>query len=183
MVKWLAIGVALLASPAVTAEPISWKIVPEQSHIRFIATQNHSPVKGEFARFEGDIAFHPEALSASHARITVDMSSVTAAYEEVPSRLKQADWFAVEQYPSAVFSTVTFKHIENDTYEAEAKLRIKEVELPVTLRFTLLEFTPEQAKITGEATLQRTAYAVGWADTASVEDAVKVQVELVATAQ
>ena len=67
-------------------------------------------------------------------------------------------------------------------YEAAAKLTIKNITLPITLRFTLDEFNTKAANITGEATLKRKDFKIGWDDTKSVSDEVKVKIALKAAA-
>lgn len=172
---------ALIAAGSVlAAEPRHFVIDNENSHIRYEAIQNNVSVTGAFTRFDGTVAFHPDALAESHARIEVDITSVTADYDEVISTLKTAEWFDAENHPKAVFETAGFTALGDNHYEAKATLTMKGHQQPATLTFTLEEFNDESARITGETALKRTSYGIGWSDTGTVRDGVTVSVTVTA---
>lgn len=179
MVKYLALLFTLIAFDA-NAAAVDYKIIPAESSIGFTAVQNGSNVGGNFSKFSGTIKFAPDDLANSSAKITIEMASVTAAYTEVPKTLKEKDWFDVSAFPSAVFESTSFKKIDEKNFEALGNLTIKGIKLPVTLKFTLDEFTPAKAVANGTASLSRTKYKIGWSDTSSVQDAVKIQFKAVA---
>lgn len=167
---------------AAHAAPVGFTPDVEKSHITFTATQNDAAVAGEFRAFTADIAFHPDALAESQVTVTVDMASVNAGYDEVVSTLATEDWFNSSAYRHAVFATQSFTHLGDNRYEAAATLTIKDHVQPVTLQFTLHDFSENAAHMTGETTLKRTDFAIGWEDTSTVEDDVVVKVEIHAEA-
>ena len=174
----------LIAIPftAQAVEPIRFVPVREKSEIRFEATQNDVPVQGGFDSFAADIAFHPEALATSKVKITVDMASVFADYDEIAETLKTAEWFDSGDFPQAVLETESFTALGEQRYEAKATLSIKDHKMPVTLHFTLNAFNDTQANVSGEAILKRTDFGIGWEDTDSVKDDVKVKFSVMARA-
>lgn len=169
-------GVAI-ADPA----PISFKINHDKSAITFTATQNNAPIEGTFKSFDGEILFHPEALDKSHAKITIELDSVSTTYHEVMAELKKPDWFNISIFPKAVFETKSFVHVEDKQYQAIGTLTMKGKTIPVTLDFTLEGFAKTAAHITGSASLQRTDFGIGWSDTSAIKDEITVTVKVEAS--
>lgn len=154
-----------------------WDIVSKDSSIMFTATQNGSPVAGQFKNFTGDINFDPALLHSSHIEITVDMTSLSTPYKEVQTTLKTPEWFNTKLFPKAIFKANQFTKTGNNTYQANGTLTIRDKTVPITLHFTLDEYTETKAHATGGTMLKRTAFGVGtgeWSKTDEVKDDVEV---------
>lgn len=161
----------------------TWQIIPSESSLSFTATQNNAPVSGEFKQFSGEIHFDPNQLNASHVKITVDIASVSDAYNEISQTLKDTDWFDEQQFPKAVFESKSFAKTGNKTYQAKGMLTIRDKTVPITLSFMEEENTPEKTRIKGSTVLKRTEFGVGqgeWSDIKTVGDEVKVNFILTA---
>jgi len=167
----------LCFSALVWAAAPTWQVVPAESKITFTATQNGSPLTGEFKSFTGDIQFDPADLTSSHVKIAVDIASVSTSYKEVADTLKTPDWFDVKLFPQAVFEASHFTKVADNQYQADGSLKIRDKTVPVVLTFSLDKWTPQAALAKGSTTLKRTAFGVGkgdWAKTDAVKDDVKV---------
>lgn len=167
----------LLTSMLANAAVPAWQIVPASSSITFTATQNNSPIIGQFKSFSGDINFDPAQLKASSVKISVDLASVTTSYKEVQDTLKTTNWFDVKAFPQAVFQANDFTKTGNNAYTANGTLSIRDKTVPVVLNFVLDQYTADKAHATGSVQLKRLAFGVGqgeWASTDDVKDAVKV---------
>lgn len=159
------------------AEAPAWQIVPDKSSITFTATQNNSPVSGQFKSFIGEINLDPEKLSDSHVNIVVDIGSVTTSYEEIANTLKTTDWFDVKLFPQAIFKANNFAKVSENAYQAHGTLTIRDKTLPIVLNFTLEEYSKTNARAKGSVILKRTAFGIGkgeWANTDDVKDDVQV---------
>lgn len=166
------------------ADPVAWKIIPDESHLTFTATQNNAPVKGEFKNFSGDIYFDPQQLATSHVRILVNIASVSTSYNKVAETLKTADWFDAATFPQAVFQATKFIKTGSNTYQANGTLKIRDKTLPVAINFILEKYTNTEAVVTGKALLKRTLFELGrgdWAMTTDIKDDVNVNFILHAT--
>jgi len=162
------------------------KIVPEKSFIHFTAIQNDAPVKGEFTKFSGDIAFDPNQLDQSHVVITVDMNSVKSTYQDIDDTLKMSEWFDVSRFPQATFDVKKFVHVDGKNYEAQGVLTIRDKKVDLTLPFTLSEFSKTSAVAKGKTTIKRLMFGVGqgeWASTGEIKDDVVVEFEVTAVPQ
>lgn len=163
-------------------KPISFHLLPSESHIKFQATQGGAPIKGEFKNFVADINFHPEALSQSKVKVIIDMSSFVVDDKDAKDSLANAQWFNVTSFPQAIFEAESFKFLGDKKYEALGKLTIKGHAEPTTLSFTLNEFSKTNSHVIGVAILKRKAFNVGEESTDSIMDEVRVDIDIKADA-
>lgn len=165
-------------SLSVHAATPAWQIVPDKSSLTFTATQNGSPVTGEFKTFSGEIQFDPTQLVSSHVAIQVNMGSVVTSYGQVADTLKTPDWFNIKLFPQAVFKASSFKKISDNTYQADGTLTIRDKTIPIVLTFTWMNVSKQSATVKGTTTLKRTQFGIGqgdWSSTDQVKDDVQVQ--------
>lgn len=176
MVRWIVFTLFFFPL-TVIASPPEWQMIPEDSSITFIATQNNAPVTGKFTSFTGQIFFDPANLKSSEVMIMVDMNSVSTSYADIANTLKTADWFNAVKFPNAIFKANDFTKTGNNTYQANGTLTIRDKVVPIVLSFTLDEFSNTKAKAHGSTILKRTEFGVGqgeWNKTDAVKDEVSV---------
>lgn len=156
------IGFAALFSLLSVAVPASeWQVVPGESRLGFVATQNNKEFTGEFESFSADITFDPQALDTASAKVNVDTGSIRMKRpEDEVEAARGRDWFYVKKYPKAVFETTAFRKTGANSYVAEAKLTIRGVTKKITLPFTL-DISGDTARMEGAVTINRGAYGVG----------------------
>lgn len=176
--------ILFLFLPMITnAAVTTWEIIPGESQISFIGTQNNSPASGSFKKFSGTIHFDPSQLNDSKVRITIDINSVTTSYSDFTSTLLTEDWFNVKLFPEAVFETTHFTKLGDNKYQANGTLTIRDKTIPVVLTFEAKELSSAKALVKGSTVLQRTKFGVGqgeWADTDTVKDNVQVNFSITA---
>lgn len=164
------------------AQPVAFKLSPEESYIKFQATQGGSPIKGEFKVFFADINFHPEALAESKVKVIIDIGSFIVDDADAKSVLKDPEWFSASLFPQAIFEAKSFKSLGDKNYEAEGNLTIKGHTELTKLTFKLNEFTSKSASVSGEAIIKRKAFKIGEESTDSIKDDVHVYVSVNAVA-
>jgi polyisoprenoid-binding protein YceI len=172
---------SLFLSPLTFAQVPQWQIVPEDSTISFIGTQNDAPVKGEFKKFDGKINFDENNLKESHVSFTVDMNSVMASFKELGSILKAQDWFDATDFPVATFTSSEFTHKDGNHYQVAGQLKIRDKSSPITLMVSVDQNTPDKLLVKGETQIKRTTFGIGqgdWSDTKEIKDDVKVNFNL-----
>ncbi len=181
--KW-SLGFALICNSfLVNAALPEWQIDPKESSLKFTATQNSSPVVGEFKQFRGELFVDPNNYKASSVHIVVDMNSLSASYGELVTTLITPDWFNVKLFPKADFKATDFNKTGDKTYEAKGTLTIKDKSAPVTLTFTAEEASKDKALVQGSTTFKRSAFGVGvgeWSSTSEVKDDVTVNFKIIA---
>src|SRR5580700_12114958 len=170
------------AAPAATlAAPAHWT-VDSSSKLLFQGRVNGDAFTGAFRRWSADIAFDPKALGASHAVVTVDVTSAATGDADRDQALPSADWLAAQRFPKAVFTSTAVKDLGGGRYQAAGDLSIKGVHKPVVLPFTLA-ITGDTARMNGQLVLNRTAFGIGqgqWSTADVVDTKVVVIVALTA---
>ena len=179
----------LCVSSAAIAAP--WSVDKDTSKIEYTYNWSGAEAGGDFGVFEAEIDFAKEDLANSKVRVVIDMSSVSAAYSQVPAELVKPDWFDVDQFPKAVFESTAFEKTEDGSYIANGSLTLKGITQPSLLRFQFDSYGPVpgqpdalQAVMTGQTTISRTAHNVGqgsWAATDTLADDVTVSVSITAS--
>ena len=175
-------AVLALASPALAAAPASWIVDKAASRLTFRSSFAGAAVNGAFKRWDAQIQFDPKALAASKAVVAVDVGSASTGNQEQDEALPTADWFSALRFPKASFVTRSFKDLGGGRYQAIGDLTLRGVSKPVVLPFTLT-ITGDQAKMSGQAVVNRSQFGVGQGQFASAETApfnVTVNVALVA---
>jgi cytochrome b561 len=142
------------------APPPAWNVDKAASKIAFSGDGATGPFTGSFGSWSADIHFSPENLAASKAVVTIQMGSATIPDPTGKAMLKEGDWFSVDKFPTAKFTTNTFKHLGGDKYEADGVLEIKGVSSPVRLPFTLT-IAGKTAMMKGTAQIDRLKWKVG----------------------
>jgi len=180
--------IAALASGAAAAAdaPARWQADPEASRITFEGTQLGAAFEGRFGAFTADIAFDPDNLVASYARVRIDAASIDTGNAERDQAARGPDWLHAAEHPEASFETTTIRGLGNGRFEAEATLTLRGETRTVRLRFTV-EFGDEGgrqvARMAGTVDISRTDFGVGqgqWATDGVVGDRVQIRVEVVA---
>lgn len=166
-----------------------WIIDPANSSINFTFVQYGKEISGQFENWSGDIRFDRNALDRSHAKIMIDISSVQTGSEDRNQQARGQDWFAVDEYPQAVFESRSFSQIETNRFAVDGVLSLRGVEKQVSFPFSL-----ELAKdgdgsrsmlMNADLDLERLAFGVGqnqWESTDAIGNEVKVSITVHADA-
>ena len=170
-----------LSSPAKSMEPIgNWRVVKEDSHVKFTATQQGSEFTGEFKDYDVLINFKEQDIEDANVIATIDMASVSAGDKDRDGALPGKEWFNVKSFPKAVFQSDDFVRTGDNSYEARGTLSMKDKSLPLTLPFTL-DITGAKAEMEGSLTLDRTLWEVGtgaWSTDEWVSTKVTVDIKI-----
>jgi polyisoprenoid-binding protein YceI len=191
------VGVALITVAAITgtveaamtADAPLWTVDSANSRIIFTGRQMGAPSKGEFKRFSARVQFEASNLAGSVVEVVIDLASADTGNRDIDEELKRPKWFDVQRFPNGHFVTTSFRNKGGNTYEAFARLTIRDVSREVVLPF-VLEISPdvvnsgqEVARASGELAISRVQYGIGqaeWSDTAIVADEVRIRIEILA---
>ena len=154
------VGLLAVAADAHAAAPARWTVDKAASRLGFSAAFAGQAVRGVFRRWDADIAFDPKALAASKATVTVQVASAATGDASKDEALPTADWFDAAHFPRATFTTTAIKDLGGGRYQATGTLSLRGQTRPINLPFTLA-ITGDQARMTGSAVVNRSAFGVG----------------------
>jgi cytochrome b561 len=145
----------------------SWTVDYGKSSLKFRASYQGDGFEGTFPDWTAQIqldtaaAPNPDTPIDGYVRVTIPMGKVSTGEPYFDESVTQGDWFDVSKHPEAVFEVTGGVYKLSDTqYEATGVLKLKGVDHPVRLPFTLT-LDGNTATARGEVTLQRLALNVG----------------------
>lgn len=109
----------------------TWAIDPVHSSVNFwVRHLMVSKVRGKFDNFSGAIVVAEDGTPSVHAQIAVD--SVNTGNDQRDAHIKSADFFDVDSYPVATFTSSAVE-LKGDNHLLHGELVLKGVTRPVTL--------------------------------------------------
>src|SRR5579884_742481 len=127
-----------ITTTATATAPLTgdYDIDPAHSRVGFAAKHAMvATVRGQFAKFTADVHLDEDNVADSRASITIDAASVNTGNEDRDAHLRNADFFDVETYPEIRFVSTGARQIDDDEFELQGELTIKDTTKPVTVRF------------------------------------------------
>ena len=143
-----------------------WVVDYENSRLEFTGTQSGNEFTGSFSNFEASIQMEPENLQTASIEVAIVMASAQTGDRQRDDSLPAAEWFNVETFPRASFTSDDISKVGENSYEAFGTLTIREIAKPVTLPFTLV-IDGEAAAAEGGLTIMRNGFDVGTGEWAS----------------
>ncbi len=109
-----------------------WTIDPVHSNVEFsVRHMMVSKVRGRFNTFSGDVNVN-EDITKSHVDASIDISSIDTRDQNRDAHLKSADFFDIENYPTATFTSTEITK-SGDNYAVKGDLTIKNTTKNITL--------------------------------------------------
>ncbi len=184
-------GIAVLSAACfvsvhpVFADPL--QVDPAASLVSVTFRQMNVPVDAEFKTFDAQATFDKTAPGSASARITIQTASFDfgPGAEDYNAEVRKPEWFATQQFPTAVFEATGVKPLDGNRYEANGSLTIKGVTRPVEAPFTIDE-SGGRTVFSGQVPIKRLEFGIGaneWKDTSIVADEVIVKFRIVANRQ
>ncbi|AXS40164.1 YceI family protein [Breoghania sp. L-A4] len=174
---------ALLAGTA-SAEPVDYAI--DHSHAALTFTVNHfgySTVHGRFSDFDGTVVIDEEAPENSKVAVTIDTASLETFWDPRDEHLKTADFFNVEAFPKATFTSTKVEKTSDTTLDVTGDFTLLDVTKPVTITFTVNKSAPNPATqvqtigLVGTTTLTRSDFGMS-TYVPAVSDEIPVRIDL-----
>lgn len=138
MLKPLILSAALLLAGNAFAAPVSYKIDP--NHTNVIATWDHfgySRPSANFGQADGVIVYDADNVAKSSVKVTLPMSGLSAFVADFDAHLRSADFFEVEKYPDAKFTSTKVEAAGENKLRVTGNLTMHGVTKPVVLDVTL----------------------------------------------
>lgn len=148
---------ALLLLP-LSAIAAPYQIIKDKSTIKFSGTHAGNNFEGQFESWDADIVFDVDNLASSFANITIDMSAAKTGNAMYDGTLPSADWFDVNNHPTAIFKSTSFEE-KNDGYVVTGDLILRGVTKPISFDFNLEGDSP--VNMTASFPINRLDFNIG----------------------
>ena len=144
--------------------PPQWAIQPG-GHLGFSVDNGGDTISGSFAKWSGSISFDPAKPASADIRIDVNLASASVGDETMDGILRGAEFLAAQSSATATWRATSVRKTGQGRYLAEGTLSLKGARKPQSLTFTLAG-TGLRRHVSGSATIDRSAFAVGTGSTA-----------------
>jgi len=177
----LPITLAFFAFSANAAE--SYKLDPH--HTSVVWTANHfgfSNPSGKFSEVEGDLVLDEKHPAKSKVNVVIKMANLFTGYDKFDNHLKSADFFNIEKYTTATFTSKKINLTGKNSAKVMGDLTLLGVTKPVTLNVKMnkIAVSPisqkKTAGFTATAVIKRSDFGIDYAIPA-VGDNVKLLIE------
>ncbi len=170
-------------------EKPTWVLDPAHSEILFkVKHMMITNVKGEFRKFNVDVAPENEDFDPAKIRTRIEAASVFTNVTDRDNHLKSGDFFDVENHPEIIFEGKSLKKNQDGVYKLTGNLVIRGVSKEVTfdVEFGGINRDPWGNKKAGfsiEGKINRKDWGLNWnaaleAGGVLVSDEVKVNAEV-----
>ena len=141
-----------------TSAQSGWIVDHEKSNLDIEIIQSGQPVKGNFAEWQADIVFDPDALDKARVTVTVNTASLTIG--GVTKDALSGNFLNVLEFPQAVFTSDQFTEIDEGKYQAVGELSLAGITKPLIMPFDLT-IENDKAFMQSNVELQRLDYGLG----------------------
>lgn len=145
----------------------TWAIDVNHSALEFaVKHMMFTTVRGRFEDFSGTIRFDPENIGNSSVEVIIQTASINTNIAARDNHLRSADFFDVENYPTATFRSTSVEGTGED-FVIAGDLTIRGVTRPVTLRAAWQGkgINPSGVEVVGfeaQGQLNRTDFGLTW---------------------
>lgn len=163
-----------------TAGAMEWKLLAEDSSLKFFINYSGQETPGVFHRFMTELQFDPAVPTTGRLVVTVASLSADFGSADINAAIAGPEWFDFARYAEARFISESIERVGQGRFVATGRLRLKGIERIVHVPFTWSE-TDGLAHMRGELTLQRGSFAIGtgeWAASDIIGANVRVRFDI-----
>jgi polyisoprenoid-binding protein YceI len=147
---------------------MAWLLDTAHSQINFsVKHMMISTVRGRFTSFSGTFEIDEANPAASSLEVTIDPASASTGDSNRDNHLKNADFFEIEKYPTAIYKSTRIEKINDGEFRIYGDLTLHGVTHEVPLTATLLGVTKDmqgnrRAGLTVQTAISRKDFGLNW---------------------
>lgn len=153
---------ARVTEPQAGADPAGVEgqqfVITPDSTIEFVGSKVTGSHDGGFKSFEGTITLAEEGPTASKVEVVIDTNSLWADNERLTGHLKSPDFFEVETYPTARFTSTAITATA-EGFEVTGELELHGVKKQITFP-AVIQVEPDRITAQAEFFIQRFDFGI-----------------------
>ncbi len=170
---------ATAATPPSNAAAKAYAITAENSKVEFTGSKVTGKHDGGFKKIEGEV--HASGDTVSHAKVTIDTTSIFTDNDRLTGHLKSPDFFDAQKFPTAVFETTSISGSgDNATVKGNLTLHgvTKEISFPAKIHVK-----DDAATVKAEFSINRQHFGIKYAGKPDdlIRDGVVLRLDVKAT--
>jgi polyisoprenoid-binding protein YceI len=154
-------------------------VISDESKVTFVGSKVTGSHDGGFKVFDGEIVVADGDPTKSTVSVNIDTTSIWADNERLTGHLKSPDFFDVEKFPTARFTSTRIMP-EGESYRVDGNLELHGVTKSISFPATI-EVGSDSVKANAEFVLKRFDWAIVYPGKADdlIRDEVVVRLDLV----
>ena len=149
---------ATAATPATAGERL--EITPQNSKITFTGSKVTGIENGSFEKFTGTIELVGSDVEKSRVSIEIDMNSIATESKGLSDHLKSADFFDVQKFPKATFTSTQIKAAGgSNAYQITGILDLHGVKKTISFPATI-KVDPDSVSVNSEFSINRKDFGI-----------------------
>ncbi len=169
-----------VAKPAETG--VSLPINPENSKIEFTGSKVTGSHDGGFKKFNGTINLVGEKAESSTVNVDIETASIYANVDQLTQHLKTPDFFDVEKFPKATFTSTKVEPDPAggaDSYNVTGDFDLHGVKKSITFPATI-KVNSDDVEVKSEFSINRKDFGISYAGKADdlIRDGVVIRLDL-----
>jgi len=146
------------ATPATAGERL--EITPQNSKITFTGSKVTGIENGSFEKFTGTIELVGSDVEKSRVSIEIDLNSITTESKGLSDHLKTADFFDVQKFPKATFTSTQIKAATgSNAYQITGILDLHGVKKAITFP-AAIKVDPDSISVNSEFSINRKDFGI-----------------------
>lgn len=134
-------------------------MITDDSSIEFVGSKVTGQHDGGFKHFQGEIDVAGDTAEGSDVEVVIDTTSLWSDNDNLTGHLKSADFFDVEQFPKATFSSSSVTDNGDGTYKVTGDLTLhgetKEISFPAEI-----DVEDDEVNATAEFAIKRFDFGI-----------------------
>ncbi len=142
--------------------PVNLSVTAENAKIDWIGTKDDGKHDGGFKTVTGEIMFVASDLTSTRFTLSIDTTSMWSDTDKLTAHLKSPDFFEVNTYPTATFTTTAVAGDEGAaTYTVTGDLTLHGVTESVSFPATIA-WTDPTLTVSAEFTIKRQEFGISY---------------------
>lgn len=150
-----------LAEVPALANAAPFTFSQDGSTVSWVGSKVTGKHEGGFKAFRGALEVVDGDLTKSRVKVDIEVGSVFSDSEKLVSHLKNADFFAVDQFPTARFVSSAFTKGEGSRVEVTGDLTLRGVTKSITFPADVT-LSDAQADVKAEFTINRQQFGIAY---------------------
>jgi polyisoprenoid-binding protein YceI len=157
-----------LVENPVETKRATWAIDPSHVSVEFAVKHLMiATVKGRFGSVQATVQGAPDDPLSAVAEAEISVASIDTGNADRDTHLRSADFFDADRYPTIRYVSRSVRRLDDDEFEVQGDLTIREISRPVTLRarFEGLITDPwgnERVGLSAEGKIKRSDFGLEW---------------------
>lgn len=179
MKKYALLGVMVLATLTVAAQPKPHIVDKAHSQINFVADARFLSANGFFDKWDAEVSLDPAKIENSFFKITIEAASINTRVQKRDDHLRSKDFFEVDKYPQITLVSKRITKLPDGRLSVLGDLTVRGVTKQIEVAVTQVFYENNRGRYRSSFEINRKDFGISYNSRLNpIADIVKVQVDI-----